>query len=62
MPIPGCRTVAQVEENAAALARGPLEPDQFAEVERQLAALRSAARRDADRPHWPMPPVPAVRP
>ncbi len=62
VPIPGARTVAQVEENAAALARGPLAPDQFAEVERQLAAVRSAALRDADRPHWPMPPVPAVRP
>ncbi|GAA2699706.1 aldo/keto reductase [Micromonospora olivasterospora] len=47
VPIPGCRTVAQVEENAAALARGPLPPDQFAEVERQLAALRSAALRAA---------------
>ncbi|MEV0006190.1 aldo/keto reductase [Micromonospora sp. NPDC050980] len=62
VPIPGARTVAQVEENAATLARGPLQPDHFAEVERQLAALRSAARRDADRPRWPMPPVPAVRP
>ncbi|WBC09095.1 aldo/keto reductase [Micromonospora sp. WMMA1947] len=62
VPIPGARTVAQVEENAAALAWGPLAPDHFAEVERQLAAVRSAALRDADRPHWPMPPIPAVRP
>jgi aryl-alcohol dehydrogenase-like predicted oxidoreductase len=62
VPIPGARTVAQVEENAAALARGPLAPDHFAEVERQLAAVRSAALRDADRPHWPMPPVPSARP
>jgi aryl-alcohol dehydrogenase-like predicted oxidoreductase len=62
VPIPGARTVAQVEENAAALHRGPLAPDHFAEVERQLAALRTAARRDADRPHRPMPPVPAARP
>ncbi|KKK05619.1 aldo/keto reductase [Micromonospora sp. HK10] len=62
VPIPGARTVAQVEENAAALARGPLAADQFAEVERRLAALRAAALRDADRPHWPMPPVPAARP
>jgi aryl-alcohol dehydrogenase-like predicted oxidoreductase len=62
IPIPGCRTVAQVEENAAAMALGPLPADQFAEVERQLAALRSAALRDADRPFWSMPPVPAARP
>ncbi|MEV0154472.1 aldo/keto reductase [Micromonospora sp. NPDC050686] len=62
VPIPGCRTVAQVEENAAALGLGPLAPDQFAEVERRLAAVRSAALRDADRPHWPMPPIPSARP
>ncbi|WDZ88086.1 aldo/keto reductase [Micromonospora cathayae] len=62
VPIPGCRTVAQVEENAAALHRGPLAPDQFAEVERALAALRTAALRDADRPHWPAPTLPAARP
>jgi aryl-alcohol dehydrogenase-like predicted oxidoreductase len=62
VPIPGCRTVAQVEENAAALDRGPLAPDHFAEVERQLAALRTAALRDADRPHWPVSPVPSARP
>ncbi|TDC43166.1 aldo/keto reductase [Micromonospora sp. KC213] len=62
VPIPGCRTVAQVEENAAALRLGPLAPDHFAEVERQLAGLRAAALRDADRPYWPMPPVPAARP
>ncbi|MFC0509310.1 aldo/keto reductase [Micromonospora costi] len=62
IPIPGCRTVAQVEENAAALRRGPLGPDQFAEVERQLAALRSAALRDADHPRWPRPTVPATHP
>ena len=62
IPIPGCRTVAQVEENAAALARGPLPPDQFVEVERQLAALRTAALRDADRPHWPRPTHPTPTP
>ncbi|MFI7577145.1 aldo/keto reductase [Micromonospora sp. NPDC049497] len=62
IPIPGCRTVAQVEENAAALDRGPLSPDQFAEVERQLAAVRAAALREADRPHWPSPMLPATRP
>jgi aryl-alcohol dehydrogenase-like predicted oxidoreductase len=37
IPIPGCRTVAQVEENAGALAHGPLTPAQLAEVERLLA-------------------------
>ncbi|MGW4501288.1 aldo/keto reductase [Micromonospora sp. NPDC004336] len=62
VPIPGCRTVAQVEENAAALRRGPLPPDQFAEVERQLAAVRAAALRSADRPYWPSPTHPAVQP
>ncbi|QGN49429.1 aldo/keto reductase [Micromonospora sp. WMMD558] len=62
VPIPGCRTVAQVEENVAALARGPLPPDQFAEVERQLAALRAAALREADRPYWPSPTLPTARP
>jgi aryl-alcohol dehydrogenase-like predicted oxidoreductase len=62
VPIPGCRTVAQVEENAAALGRGPLPPDQFAEVERQLAALRAAALRDADRPRWSAPTAPLARP
>ncbi|KXK61500.1 aldo/keto reductase [Micromonospora rosaria] len=62
VPIPGCRTVAQVEENAAALARGPLEPDHFAEVERQLAALRTAALREVDRPYWPSPMLPTARP
>jgi aryl-alcohol dehydrogenase-like predicted oxidoreductase len=32
IPIPGCRTVAQVEENAGALAKGPLSPDAAAVV------------------------------
>jgi aryl-alcohol dehydrogenase-like predicted oxidoreductase len=36
VPIPGCRTVAQVEENAGALAFGPLTPDQLVEVETLL--------------------------
>ena len=40
VPIPGCRTVAQVEENAGALARGPLSAAEFAEVESLLADLR----------------------
>ncbi|MBX7267958.1 aldo/keto reductase [Micromonospora sp. Llam7] len=62
IPIPGCRTVAQVEENAAVLALGPLTADHFGEVERQLAALRTAALREADRPHWPSPMLPTARP
>ncbi len=41
IPIPGCRTVAQVEENAGALAFGPLPAAEFAEVERLLAELRA---------------------
>ncbi len=36
VPIPGCRTVAQVSENAGALEYGPLTPDQLAEVEKIL--------------------------
>ena len=32
IPIPGCRTVAQIEENAAALARGPLTQAQLDEI------------------------------
>ncbi|MGK5672690.1 aldo/keto reductase [Micromonospora sp. URMC 106] len=40
LPIPGCRTVAQAEENFATLALGPLPEDAFAEVERLLADLR----------------------
>jgi aryl-alcohol dehydrogenase-like predicted oxidoreductase len=40
VPIPGFRTVAQVHENAAALAKGPLTSAQYEEVE---ALLRPAA-------------------
>lgn len=36
IPIPGFRTVKQVEENARALQFGPLSPAQFAEVEQIL--------------------------
>jgi len=36
IPIPGCRTVAQVEENAGALAYGPLEPAQMAQIDEIL--------------------------
>ena len=32
VPLPGCRTVAQVEENAGAMAYGPLTPEQMAEI------------------------------
>jgi aryl-alcohol dehydrogenase-like predicted oxidoreductase len=39
IPIPGCRTVAQVEENAGALAFGPLTKDQVAEVDTLLGRL-----------------------
>ncbi|HCT76807.1 MAG TPA: aldo/keto reductase [Micromonosporaceae bacterium] len=39
VPIPGCRTVAQAEENAGAMAFGPLSPAEFTEVE--LLARRS---------------------
>ncbi|PSK65891.1 General stress protein 69 [Micromonospora sp. MH33] len=42
VPIPGFRTVAQVEQNAGALAHGPLRPDEFAAVEDLLADLRVA--------------------
>jgi aryl-alcohol dehydrogenase-like predicted oxidoreductase len=40
IPIPGFRTVAQVEENAGALRLGPLPPDRFAEVEKLLTEIR----------------------
>jgi aryl-alcohol dehydrogenase-like predicted oxidoreductase len=36
IPIPGFRTVQQVEENAAAMAFGPLSPPQMQEIERIL--------------------------
>lgn len=36
IPIPGIRTVAQVEENAAALSFGPLSPAELAQVESVL--------------------------
>ncbi|MET0134501.1 MAG: aldo/keto reductase [Kibdelosporangium sp.] len=38
IPIPGFRTVRQAEENAAALERGPLSPEQMAEIDRVLSA------------------------
>lgn len=36
LPIPGCRTVDQIEENAAAMAHGPLNSEEFAQVEALL--------------------------
>jgi aryl-alcohol dehydrogenase-like predicted oxidoreductase len=36
IPLPGFRTVAQVQENARAMEFGPLTPDQMAEVDRIL--------------------------
>lgn len=36
VPIPGYRTVAQAEENASAMAYGPLTADELSEVERLL--------------------------
>jgi aryl-alcohol dehydrogenase-like predicted oxidoreductase len=36
IPIPGFKTVAQVEENARAMQFGPLTPDQMAEIDRIL--------------------------
>ncbi|WP_329109224.1 aldo/keto reductase [Micromonospora sp. NBC_01699] len=46
VPIPGCRTVAQLEENAGALAYGALTAAQLAEVERLLADLRDPSERN----------------
>ncbi len=43
IPIPGVRTVAQVEENAGALAFGPLSPDQMRQIEVLLGRAASAA-------------------
>ncbi|WP_461008004.1 aldo/keto reductase [Streptomyces capparidis] len=38
VPIPGFRTVAQAEENAGAMAHGPLRPEQVAEIAAILTA------------------------
>jgi aryl-alcohol dehydrogenase-like predicted oxidoreductase len=37
IPLPGCRTVAQVEENAGALSHGPLTPEQCKEIDALLS-------------------------
>ena len=44
VPIPGFRTVAQVQENARAMEFGPLEPDQMAEIDRDPGAVARAGR------------------
>ena len=44
VPIPGFKTVAQAEENAGALAHGPLSSEEFAQVEKLLAAVREPGR------------------
>jgi len=38
IPIPGFRSVAQAEDNAGALAHGPLRPEQMTEIQALLAA------------------------
>jgi aryl-alcohol dehydrogenase-like predicted oxidoreductase len=43
VPIPGIRTVAQAEQNAAALQYGPLVPAEMAEIARLLAAVPAPA-------------------
>jgi aryl-alcohol dehydrogenase-like predicted oxidoreductase len=43
VPIPGFKSVAQVEENAGAMAHGPLSPAELAEVERLLGRQVPAA-------------------
>jgi aryl-alcohol dehydrogenase-like predicted oxidoreductase len=39
IPIPGCRSVAQVEENVGALRRGPLSDGQMREIASRLDGL-----------------------
>ncbi|MEM1057985.1 MAG: aldo/keto reductase [Verrucomicrobiota bacterium] len=41
IPLPGFKSVAQVEDNLGALEHGPMPADQFAEVERLLGRERS---------------------
>ncbi|MFI6204810.1 aldo/keto reductase [Streptomyces sp. NPDC051041] len=45
VPIPGFRSVAQAEENAGALEKGPLTAEQMAEVERILGRAEQAPGR-----------------
>jgi aryl-alcohol dehydrogenase-like predicted oxidoreductase len=42
VPIPGFRTAAQIEENAGALAAGPLDPDAMAAVDAALGRASAA--------------------
>jgi aryl-alcohol dehydrogenase-like predicted oxidoreductase len=50
IPIPGFRTAAQVEDNAAALRHGPLDPARMAEIRRLLDDRRSAPGPDVGGP------------
>jgi aryl-alcohol dehydrogenase-like predicted oxidoreductase len=43
LPIPGFRTVAQVEENAGALDKGPLPASVMAEIDAALSSFSNAA-------------------
>ena len=43
VPIPGFKTVGQVEENCGAIAHGPLAPDQMTEIDRILGRQSTAA-------------------
>jgi aryl-alcohol dehydrogenase-like predicted oxidoreductase len=43
IPIPGCRTEAQVRENAAAIASGPLPPARVAEIDEVLGLAPASA-------------------
>ncbi len=44
IPIPGFKTVAQVEENAAAMRFGPLTPEQMREIERLMETIAEPVR------------------
>jgi aryl-alcohol dehydrogenase-like predicted oxidoreductase len=44
IPIPGFKTVTQVEENARAMERGPLTPEQMDEIARLLDRTPSGTR------------------
>ena len=45
IPIPGVRSVEQVEENLAAASFGPLGADQMSEIDRLLGRYGHAAER-----------------
>ena len=46
IPIPGFKTVAQVEDNAGALAYGPLTPEQMTEIETLLSRQADSCSRN----------------